>query len=399
MTERDQDFPRPPQSDLLELDLNPTETARAEIPNDLGNLSSDSTHPLTEAPTPVGAMVESFPLLEPILTARSLVDKDSAEHKAQAPAFFQRLSLVEDPSQIKSQKILDRGYSLAAGDNWPVFLLRSQWLGPIPTEELKALAAAARKLGGDRVCLGPYNELDIFFNDRKSLEQAAELAPAPGPRELPFQIMACPGLFFCPQAAKDTLTIAKELLNQGQARSWPPSGPRPKVIISVAGCPAGQGTCGLYEHSDLTFQGRRHGLPLIDQQLAALSPKLTRLVANCPSQALSRSPKPEITLIIDHERCQRCGWCVNEDPCLSWPQPQGGYFRLLVSGRRPGPHVTYLSPKIIWDPVPTDLNLVGKRVFDALGLWLAESQPQETLRDFLERTGRRDDLAQPESQA
>jgi hypothetical protein len=139
--------------DLLELDLSPEETALAQLPNDLTNLSSDSTHPLTEAPTPAGAILESAPLLEPILAARP-TDSDDQESQVLIPAFMRRLSLAKDPTQVKVKRESPNSFSLAAGDNWPVFLLRAQWLGPLPSRSLKALATAARKLGGDRVYLG-----------------------------------------------------------------------------------------------------------------------------------------------------------------------------------------------------------------------------------------------------
>jgi dissimilatory sulfite reductase (desulfoviridin) alpha/beta subunit len=370
----------------LELDLNPEETARAQKPNDFNNLDSDATHPLTEAPTPAGAIMESEPLLEPLLFTEP-VTEGVGQTKAQPPVFFQRLSLAVSPAQIQIHQELDHGYSLRAGDNWPVFVLRKSWLGPIPAQEVKNLAAVARKLGGDLACFGPYNELDIFFNDRKSLERAArELNLNPEPRPTPFRLMACPGLLFCPHAAKDTLSAANVLFALGQAKSWPTIGERAPVIISVAGCPAGQGQdCGLYDYADLTLQGQRRAIPTIDQKVASLSPKRAHLVANCPGQALYRPADPNQVLAIDQNRCRRCGWCVHEDPSLAWPIPQGGYFRLLLSGRRPGPSLKYAPSQTIWEPTPEDLTQVGHKIFELLERWTRDAQPLEPLFEFMER--------------
>ncbi|MDR2422419.1 MAG: hypothetical protein LBE01_03485 [Deltaproteobacteria bacterium] len=381
--------------DLLELDLSPEETALAQVPNELTNLSSDATHPLTEAPSPAGALMESAPILEPMLTARPA---PAADRLAQAPAFFLRLSLVDEPGRVRVKPEAPRAFSLTAGDNWPVFLLRSSWLGPPPAEDLKALAAAARKLGGDRVCLGPHNELDVFFNDRKSLEQAAKLAPAPAPDpgDWPFRLMACPGLFFCKEATKDTLSTAEALAALAKARPWPPLGDRAPLVISIAGCQAGQGQdCGLYEYADLTFQGRRRVYPVIDQELAALSPKVARLVANCPNGAISRSSKPETALELNQKLCGRCGWCAHEDPAFGWPSPQGGHFRLVLSGRRLGHVPVYLAPKVAWDPVPEDLALAGEKIFALIDLWLDEARVLEPFLEFLERRGLLGNFDQP----
>jgi dissimilatory sulfite reductase (desulfoviridin) alpha/beta subunit len=159
------------------------------------------------------------------------------------------------------------------------------------------------------------------------------------------------------------------------------------LIASVAGCPAGQGQdCGVFEHADLTFQGRRRVYPEIDQELAALSPKLARLVANCPGKALSRPAKPNLALEINESDCRRCGWCVSEDLALSWPQPQGGYFRLILSGRKSGPVRTYLPPKVVWDPLPGDLAIAFEAIFALVDLWLLEARTKEAFLEFLERT-------------
>ncbi|MDR1607809.1 MAG: hypothetical protein LBT38_05295 [Deltaproteobacteria bacterium] len=375
--------PIPPSQDL-ELALSPEEALRAQKPQDLTNLDSDSTHPLTEAPTAPGAVMESEPVLEPMLVARP-IEEDTAP--IQAPAFFQRLGLAGHPSRVKIQKE-PLGYSLTADDNWPVFLLRKSYLGPIEAQELKKIAALAKKQGHDRVCLGPYNELDIFFNDRKSLERAAqELQIEPDPEPGPFRLLACPGLLFCPQAAKDTISAAQTLFRLGQTYAWPTWAAKEPLIISVAGCSAGQGQdCGLYEYSDLTIQGKRRAYPSIDQTIASFSPKLAKLVANCPGQALFRPSGEDLFLDIDQSRCRRCGWCVQEDPALAWPKGQGSYFRVTLSGRRLGSLPTYLPPKAIWEPAPDDFALVSQKIFQLVELWLKESRPQEILYDFLERT-------------
>jgi dissimilatory sulfite reductase (desulfoviridin) alpha/beta subunit len=208
--------------------------------------------------------------------------------------------------------------------------------------------------------------------------------------------MACPGLFSCPHATRDTLKTAETLKTASLAFAFRPLGDREPLIVSVAGCQAGQGPdCGLYEHADLTFQGQRRGYPVIDQELAALSPKIAKLVANCPGGALSRSPKPKIVIELQPPRCLGCGFCVSEDPAFAWSQPVGGYFRLLASGRRLKPTLTYLPPQTVWEPVPTDLTAVSQRLFAIVDLWLLEAQPNEPLLDFLNRTERLDEFSKP----
>ncbi|MDR1085848.1 MAG: hypothetical protein LBP22_13590 [Deltaproteobacteria bacterium] len=394
MTSEDKSPPLPP-NELLEVDLSPEELIRAQIPNELTNLSSDATHPLTEAPAPAGASVESEPVLEPILAAQPAVPAENADRLG-APIFFQRLALAENPGQIKIKRQSPQSYSLAANDNWPVFLLRRQWTGPIPAQALKTAAAAAKRYGDNRLCLGPHNELDMFFNDRRSLDLALqETAELPETKLLPFRLLACPGLYFCPLAAKDTLTAAETIKTIGSQKVWPKTGRRDPLIISLAGCPAGQGRdCGLYEYADLTVEGNRTGLPVINQALAAQSPNLARLIAGCPTGALSGSTHQEECLKINPLLCRRCGFCVHENLSFTWPSPQGSYFRLLLAGRRHGHQPVYLPHKIIWSRLGNNFSLSILKIFSLLELWLTESSPQELLANFLERTDRLDYLAE-----
>ncbi|MDR1395312.1 MAG: hypothetical protein LBK52_03955 [Deltaproteobacteria bacterium] len=390
-----EDKPVPPW-ELLELDLSPDEAAQAQIPNQWTNLSSDATHPLTEAPAPGGVQLGSRPAEAPILTPILSREATDTSRPPQAPAFFQRLSLASSPAQIKIKRQSPQTYSLTAAGNWPVFLRRIPAGGPLPAKMLQSLASAAR-LGGSRLCLSPCNDLDIFFNDRRSLEQAArELADLPETKPLPVRFMACPGLYSCPLAAKDTLSAAGALRDLAVRRTWPKASGREPLIISLAGCPAGQGRqCGIYEYADLTLLGCRTQKPLLDQNLLAISPQISSLVSNCPAGALSRSLRLNVVLNLNPDKCRSCGACVRADPSFSWPRPLGSYFQLRTAGRRlGGPLPVYLAPRTVWDPLPADLVQAGELIFELIDLWILEAQAQEPLADFLERTGRLNYLAE-----
>jgi dissimilatory sulfite reductase (desulfoviridin) alpha/beta subunit len=379
--------------DDLELDLSQAEVKKASKPLlPGGDGSPESTHPLTEAPLPSGAALNSGGLLEPVL---SEVDdgQDFDVARIAAPSFFLRLGLEAGsgaPSRVAA--VCDQAWSLSSGESWPVFVKRLKIPRPASTALLKRLALAARRFGDNRLCLTPYGNLDVFFNDRGSLEQFVEETnrDAEPAKPSPVKIMACRGLLLCPTAAVDSLSAAARLEEIFSGHSWPTMGGRRRqpLTFTVAGCSAGCGLdCGVHEYADLRLIGRRDGLPVIDQDLAGLSPRLSLLTSDCPGLAIKRSHRPGAALEIEPAKCRRCGWCVNEDPAFSWPTPQGGFFTLELSGRRKNPPYDYVSPRRLWPRVSDDWVEVGLGLMQIIERWMGEAEDDELLADFVERKG------------
>jgi dissimilatory sulfite reductase (desulfoviridin) alpha/beta subunit len=313
--------------------------------------------------------------------------------KIQPPTFFMRLGLeAEAQGHSKVAKVAPLAWSLSSGQNWPVFVKRLRFPQPAPTSTLKNIALAARRFADNRLCLGPTGDLDVFFNDRGSLEgfnrQIAQSDPLASPA--PVRIMACRGLLNCPLAAVDSITTAERLGETFSAHQWATIGAKRRLplTLSVAGCQAGCGLdCGLYEYTDLRFVGKRRFIPLIDQHLASLSSKISLLVTQCPGQAINRSHLPGLTIEIQPNRCRRCGWCLSQDPSFAWPEPQGGYISLELSGRRLSPPYDFAAPRTVWPTLPEDWVEVSLKLIEFIELWRSEARQGEILADFALRRG------------
>ncbi|MDR1487027.1 MAG: hypothetical protein LBT62_03380 [Deltaproteobacteria bacterium] len=375
----------------LELDFSELELQKAQQPLLPGSDDSpEATHALTEAPLPVGAALAPRSILEPILDATILSSEQ--EHKIRPPSFFMRLGLeTQSEGQSKIEKLSELAWSLSIGQNWPVFVKRLRIPQPTPTSMLKKIALAARRLADNHLCLSPTGDLDVFFNDRASLESFNELVS-----DMDYnctavvRLMACRGLLNCPMAATDALTTAERLRELFSNHRWAKAAVkrRPALTFSVAGCQAGCGlNCGTLEYTDLRLIGHRRFPPIINQNLAKLSPRISLLVSSCPGQAIFRSHLDDVTIEINPARCRRCGWCLHQDPCFSWPQPQGGYFSLELSGRRRAEPYNFVAPTTIWSEIPQDWVEVGLKLIELIELWRSEANAEEILHDFAFRKG------------
>jgi dissimilatory sulfite reductase (desulfoviridin) alpha/beta subunit len=383
--------PKDPEADTLELALSPSEEEEASLEMAASHQSQDSTQTLTEAPLPAGANIASHgtAALEP----RVVDAPESArpEDFALPPAFWGRLSPATADGQatvkLEVKKEGPLTWSLALGDAWPVFVRRHLLPRPAESIKLKEISRAARRYGAGRLCLSPQGDLDIFFNDRKSLERAeAELKTAsPDLRGAPASITACRGLILCPHASFNSLGAKDSLTRVLKERGLKSS--KPSLQIAIHGCPAGGGlNCGVYERADLRVVGRRDFIPLIDQEILALSPNLGRVIDGCPAGALKESAKPRHSLEIDPNLCARCGYCLALDPSFRLPQPQGGYFSLEVAGRRQSGERSFVRP---WTLIPrvslSERDNIFAEIADLIEMWLREARDGEILADFMDR--------------
>jgi dissimilatory sulfite reductase (desulfoviridin) alpha/beta subunit len=378
----------------LELDFNEIEVKKAQVPilPDADN-SPESTHPLTEAPFPSGASLSSNTILDPVLSKVNDVPVDEELVRFLPPPFFLRLNL--DPTlegRSKVEKIADQTWSITNGQLWPVFIKRFHLTKPIKASTLKRLAIAAKRYADNRLCLGPNGYFDVFFNDRKSLEQFTQDIEGELPSshaQAHVKISYCSGLFCCPMAAKDTLSAARKLSETLNSHIWAKTSKRRSPLtLTIAGCQVGQGLgCGLREYSDLALIGRRDSLPEIDQKIASLSPKISFLITGCPGQAINRSHIPGSIIDINQGRCNRCGWCVNEDPAFSWPSPQKGYFSLEISGRRTFSPYEFVPSSMLWEKIPEDYIDFSIILLKLIECWRSIAYDGEILADFTTRKG------------
>jgi dissimilatory sulfite reductase (desulfoviridin) alpha/beta subunit len=381
----------------LELDFNDIELkkARSPIPPP-STLGPESTHPLTEAPAPAGANLNPRADLEPILVIEEIeADKnvETENQKVYPPPFFLRLGLESrEGAPLKVEKTGERSWSLANGQAWPVFVKKIKPHKLCSPAALKKLALAARRFGDNRLCLGATGDLEVFFNDRGSLERFEQelfgfpdlFAPAsPGP----VRLSTCRGLFSCPLSAIDALSATEKLEDILNRHLWLASPIKRKALtITVAGCGAGQGIgCGIYQYSDLRLIGKRIYSPVIDQETLALSPVLNELIIGCPGRAIKRSHKPKEILEIVVLRCRRCGWCVYFDPSFSFPAPQGGYFSLELSGRKSVSPYEYITPIEIWSKLPEDWVEIGLKLIELIENWRGHGERLESLAEFAVR--------------
>jgi dissimilatory sulfite reductase (desulfoviridin) alpha/beta subunit len=361
------------------------------------DVSQDSTQTLTEAPCPAGAIINSNTItaLEPKLT--DLTESPSNTSKILPPAFFNRLTgyqlLVREDNETPLEPIQVRKegpliWSLTRGDAWPVFVKRHVLSRPTPSKELKTLSRVSRRHGANRVCLSPQGDLDIFFNDRKSLEEAAqELEEVESDlKKIPASVSACRGLLFCPYACMDCFTARENLISAIKEKNF--SSSRKLVHISIHGCQAGGGLdCGIPGFTDLRIVGHRQYPPRINQELAAQSPHLKDLISSCPGKALTLSEDSPKILELNPNLCLRCGFCVYYEPSFSFPEPQGGYFSLEVAGRRKTDDMSFVSPWVLLARVtPKATPRVFQEISDLIGLWLHSALPDEILADFMDRT-------------
>ncbi|MDR1313009.1 MAG: hypothetical protein LBQ12_04765 [Deltaproteobacteria bacterium] len=420
--------------DTFELDLSEKELALASVSiTPGGRKAKDSTHAMEEpgarAPA-VGASIGTAlraippPLLEPVLAgAGEPADDDPAG--ILPPPCLARLGAKG--GNVKVAKEGHLAWSLAPGGKWPVYVRRRAVSSPSGAVELLELARAARRWGSDRLCLSPQGDLDMFFNDRESFVQAGEsltgeAASAAGQREGaperrgagaaaaspkaaeavppatgaqtaapkrrrmggPALLSRCRGLFFCPNAAVDTIGASELLL--AMLREDAP-GAKAQLSVSVHGCQAGCGfDCGVYEYTDLRIIGKRSRAPVPDQELLALSPRLKRLAEDCPSGALAFSGNPEKALELDEGLCVKCGACAALDPSFRWPAPMGSYLTLELSGRRIAPPRAFLPPRTLVARAD-DAEGLFRKISGLVALFVKGGEKNEILSDFMDRTG------------
>ena len=161
------------EAEDLELDFSDAELAKAQeplLPD--SDQSPGATRLLTEAPWPSGVFLGSGGDLEPVVAMAGDASSDQVEDEPRGgpPSFFPRLGFGT-AGLNKVEQVSERAWSLASGDSWPVFVQR---LHPPRLKQaawLKRVALAARRHAENRLCLGSSGELDVFFNDRGSLER------------------------------------------------------------------------------------------------------------------------------------------------------------------------------------------------------------------------------------
>ncbi|MDR2612471.1 MAG: hypothetical protein LBG06_06470 [Deltaproteobacteria bacterium] len=223
---------------------------------------------------------------------------------------------------------------------------------------------------------------------RRIREDAGSARPAR--KGGPSLMSRCRGLLFCPNAAVDTLGAADLLLSILREDSPPSKTP---LSVSIHGCPAGSGfDCGVYEYTDLRIVGRRSRAPIPDQELLALSPRIRRLVEDCPSGALAPATDPGRILDLDEHACVKCGACLARDPSFHWPSPLGSYLTLELSGRRAAPPRAFLAPRVLVER-SEDQEGLFRRIAGLVALFRREGLKNEILSDFMDRTGLRDYFA------
>jgi dissimilatory sulfite reductase (desulfoviridin) alpha/beta subunit len=377
----------PPREGTLDLELPEADQKLAIEPINLTNpKGKDSTHTLTEAPAPMGAYLNSnpFPLpIEPVLVTKSQLEKSNP------PFFLTRLS--ETPENRAYPTIKKEGplsWSLTNGDTWPVFVRRHLLSKPTSAFKLSEISRIARRFGAGKLCLTSYGDLDIFFNDRNSLQESFKVAEAAEEElfTLPAQITFCRGLMLCPLAALDTLAI-KEGLSLALRKNKNAQG-KPQVHISIHGCMASGGQdCGVYEFTDLRIIGKRERAPILDQELLTLSPHLDTLLAGCPTKALSLSETEGKVLNLDKKACCSCGYCLSIDPSFQFPSPQESYFSLEASGRRLIGAQEFLPPKVLVSKVKDNYRAVFDKIAELIALFRQKRAEKEILYDFVQRIG------------
>jgi dissimilatory sulfite reductase (desulfoviridin) alpha/beta subunit len=392
MAEDGQKAPPGAGDDTLELDLPPAEEARASVPLGPGP-QKDSTLTLEEAPLPLGAGLSSDGALEPLLAAFE-EPFGEAPGTTLPPPFLARLARAGGPGGRPPKAVAKKEgpltWSVSVGDAWPVFVRRHVLARPLRASQVREIALAARRYAANRLALTPQGALDILFNDRASLGKAAGDLGSLG-RELkggvPASVASCRGLLLCPYAAADTLGAEAALLSSLRAGE---SGPgRAIAWISIHGCPSGGGgLCGVHSFTDFRLVGARDRPPLLDQGALRLSPHIRRLVSDCPGGALSEPPGGGDVLALDPGSCTRCGLCLATDPSFSWPEPQGGHFRLELSGRRKalGPGA-FVAPRVLVPRVSGNEGEVFDRLAGLLALWRKEGHKDEIVADFVDRRG------------
>jgi dissimilatory sulfite reductase (desulfoviridin) alpha/beta subunit len=295
----------------------------------------------------------------------------------------------EGVPRIKVKKEAPLTWSLSSGDAWPVFVRRHVLGRPLRAAWLKAIALAGKRYSSNRVSVSPQGDLDLFFNDRASLAKASNDLKDLG-RDLkgvPASLSSCRGLLFCPLAAIDTFGAGERLVAALKAKNFRPG--QPLARVSIHGCGAGGALdCGVESFSDFRLIGARDRPPLVNQELLALSPHLDRLVSGCPGGALTPSKMPGMALDHCAASCTRCGLCLATDPSFYWPEPQGGYLRLELSGRRKflGPGA-YVQPVELIPRVKENMDSALERLAGLIALWQKERLPDEIVADYMARAG------------
>jgi dissimilatory sulfite reductase (desulfoviridin) alpha/beta subunit len=376
--------------ETLELDLPPGELESASRPIN-PRPSRDSTLTMGDVPISPGAGINTAVTLEPLLAGLAEPLEEN-EPRALPPPFFSRLGrgLSQEGSEKSAAKREGPlSWSVTAGGAWPVYVRRVGPGRPARAAGLIEAARAAGRWGSGRLCLSPEGGLDIFFNDRESLQKASEHLGGSDPAAQggPVAVSLCRGLLLCPLAAIDTFAAEKELLSALKERRVRPA--RPPIRVSIFGCPSGGGPgCGAEPFPDFSLTGARDRPPLISHDILALSPRLGELAAKCLGGALRQTGSPSRPLALDRGKCLRCGLCVSLDPSFFWPEPQGAYMRLGLSGRRRRlAEGAFIKPRELAPRIRENARAVFLRLADFAALYQKERAPGEIPADFVERAG------------
>jgi dissimilatory sulfite reductase (desulfoviridin) alpha/beta subunit len=371
----------------LELDLPPGEEAMASRPL-IPQKTKDATLTLAVPGSPMGANIQADSGLEPLLAQADSLE--TMVEMAKAPPFYARLSQGLNPEGKPKIKVSKEGpltWSLTTADLYPVYVRRNVLMSPQKAADLKVIALASKHYASNRVALSPYGDLDLFFNDRVSLEKAQEMLGELG-RELkgvPAAITRCRGLLFCPYAALSTFEVERDLVRALRGKKFQPGAALVKV--SIHGCPSG-GTlnCGVLNFTDFRLVAKRRAIPTIDYKILKLSPHLEKLIHECPGEALSHSSDPELLLNLDSTKCTSCGLCLSLDPSFHFKGPQEGYLTLECSGRRKLlKDNCFKEPRVLLDNISQNRAEIFAKLTKLIELWHKERRPDELVYEYLER--------------
>lgn len=248
--------------------------------------------------------------------------------------------------------------------------------GNLTSEQLRAVADAARQYGSGEVHLTSRQGLEIpnvpsgqLAVAQEALEAAGLKMGAGGNRVR--IVIACPGQRSCRFGSIDTRAISEEL-DRRYFRMEVPY----KIKMGVTGCP---NNCGKARESDIGVMGYRtpRWLPELCTQCGACE-------TLCPVQAIARV---DGRLMRDESKCIHCSVCSVLCPVKAWGPESTGYT-LLIGG------TLGKKPRLA---VPLKENIQSEEeLFElidrTLDFFKAFGRPKERLGHLLTRLGEQDVL-------
>lgn len=252
-----------------------------------------------------------------------------------------------------------------------VLLRLKATLGDLSSEQLSALAEAARRFGRGKIHITTRQGVEIPWVRSEDVDElVAHLAAsgiglgATGPRVR--VISACQGEEVCPHAVGSTRSLGLGL----DGRFYGLEGPA-KFKIAVTGCP---NSCAKPQENDLGF-------------VAVAQPEVADEALCVSCEACSRACKAgalELTGAgprIDPERCVRCGACARACPTGALVLAHSGWDVYL--GGRVGRHPALgrIFRRALTEGEALDLAGAVLRVWRHLG------RPKERLGSLIERIG------------